>query len=234
MSDRQTVDAGLSDLDALVENIVEQVLGKELNKKLTSWMVNSSHISSRLSYQNDSSRGGGNQVFGALERLGVVLSNAGKLGRESATSTTASATPYQGLNNFGTELAGAAGLISAYQNGDALGGAMSGVQLASFMNVNPVIGASIGLLAGLLGKPKSIDEWNQPKFTPANQAYETQFILDRGEKDLYYMPDSFYFRTGSTGRQQIVVKIGNEQLDDHIRDSLTNAYASQLQRGLVF
>lgn len=66
------------------------------------------------------------------------------------------------------------------------------------------------------------------------QAVDKLFSLDRGERDPYSLPDSFYFRTGYNGSRTITVHVGNNEFDKHIRDSLTNSYASQLQRGLVF
>ena len=117
--------------------------------------------------------------------------------------------------------------MMAYKSGDPLGGAIAGYEFGP-------VGAAVGFLAGLFGGPPDIDRWDRPKFTAAKKAYETQFVVDRGERNSYYLPDSFYFRTGSTNGGQLVIKIGDEQLNDHIRDSLTNSYASQLQRGLVF
>lgn len=225
MSYSQAVDPRLSNLTALVESIVDQMLGGKLNKQLTSWMVSNPQISSHLSYQRDPTSEGNSQVLASIARLGNTLGEVGKYSKA------------EGLQNFGAKLQGVAGIANAYQNGDPLGGAMAGAQLGTALSSGVAagpIGAAVGFLAGIFGKSQTIDKWDRPKFTAAKQAYETQFVVDRGEQNPYYLPDSFYFRTGSTGKRQLVVKIGNEQLNDHIRESLTNSYASQLQRGLVF
>lgn len=128
---------------------------------------------------------------------------------------------------------GIAGIASAYQTGDALGGAVSGWQFGAALgaDLGPV-GAAVGLLAGLLSP--GIDRWQRPKFKTAKQAFDKMFTTDRGERDPYYLPDSFYFRGGQAGAKSLVLHIGNDQFDNHINESLTNNYASQLQRGLVF
>ena len=149
------------------------------------------------------------------------------------------------IGGFGSALQGFGGLQSAYANKDPLSGAMSGSQVGSgiasmFTKSTSAIqnagwiGMGLGLLIGLFGKKKEIDEWNKPKFRDAEKAYNKLFTVDRGEEDLYYMPESFYFRSGWSGPRHIVVKVGNDQFDNHIRESMTSSYATQLQRGLVF
>lgn len=150
------------------------------------------------------------------------------------------------IETIGEGISGAYGIYSAFRNRDPLGGAASGMQLGNALegplsklskslgNAAPFIGLGIGLLAGLFGKKKEINEWNRPKFKDAEQAYNKLFTVDRGERDLYHMPESFYFRNGWSGARHIVVKVGNEQFNDHIRESMTSSYSNQLQRGLVF
>ena len=165
------------------------------------------------------------------------------------------------IGGIGGSLQAIGGLQSAYANKDPLSGAMSGLQLANSLTaIFPSLGGAaasgagaaagagatggistlgwvglgLGLLIGLFGKKKEIDEWNKPKFQDAEKAYNKLFTVDRGEEDLYYMPESFYFRSGWSGPRHIVVKVGNDQFDNHIRESMTSSYATQLQRGLVF
>lgn len=151
----------------------------------------------------------------------------------------------QKFQSFGQALQGFGGLQNAYQNKDMLGGAQSGYSMATgiagMFTSNPTalanwgwLGMGLGLLTGLFGKKKEINEWNKPKFKDAEQAYNKLFTVDRGERDLYHMPESFYFRNGWSGSRHIVVKVGNEQFNDHIRESMTSSYSNQLQRGLVF
>ena len=131
------------------------------------------------------------------------------------------------LSKFGNTLGGLAGIYGAYKSGDSLSGAMSGY--AAF---GPW-GAAAGLLAGLFSK--GVDRWQRPKFKDSKEAFDKLFTMDRGERDDYYMPDSFYFRGGGGNiPRNIVVKINDKKFDEHVRESLTNNYAAQLQRGLVF
>jgi|GEM_PF-5359971 len=130
---------------------------------------------------------------------------------------------------FGEKGARAVGAVGAafdaYQQGDPLGGALAGWQAAGWW------GVGIGLVAGLFGQKKK-DKWYRYKFDKAEQAQEHPFFLtDRGEHELYNMPESYYFRTGQGGGNNYVRR---GELDDYIRTSITSAYASQLQRGLVF
>jgi hypothetical protein len=119
--------------------------------------------------------------------------------------------------------------INAYQSGDPLGGAISGMQF------DP-IGAAIGFIGGILGAGKT--KWNRHKFDDAEKAKEKPFWMGfKGEKELYDMPESFYFRTGAAqamGSRTVVVNIGGDQFDNYIQDSVTNNYSSQLQRGLAY
>lgn len=224
----QAVDPRVASITAMVESIVERVMGQKFNNQVMSWMSNNQRISSQLFYPRNSLEGG-NNTFASLKYFGNSMSSLGK-----SLETFKGKELFKGMKEFGGDLAkfgekvgGAAGIFSAYQNGDPLGGAVSGASA-----FGPV-GAAIGLLAGIFGQ-KKINRWNRPKFTDAQKAYDKLFTVDRGEQDLYYMPESFYFRAGGGGPRMITVKIGNNQFDDHIRESLTNNYASQLQRGLVF
>ena len=167
---------------------------------------------------------------------------------QSDPSRTAMAKMGRILNGVGEGLQGFGGLQNAYHSRDPIGGMQSGYQmLTGIGGMFPAVakntklmeglgwaGMAIGLLAGLFGKKKEINEWNKPKFKDAEQAYNKLFTVDRGERDLYHMPESFYFRNGWSGSRHIVVKVGNEQFNDHIRESMTSSYSNQLQRGLVF
>ncbi len=125
-------------------------------------------------------------------------------------------------------------IYGAYKSGDALGGAMSGWQLGASLGTKfGPWGAAAGLLAGLFSK--GVDRWQRPKFKDSKEAFDKLFTMDRGERNDYYMPDSFYFRGGGGNiPRNIVVKINDKKFDEHVRESLTNNYAAQLQRGLVF
>ena len=149
------------------------------------------------------------------------------------------------LAGIGGTISGALGVAQAYKNADPIGGAFSGYSMGNSLGSmfsahtflgqwGGMLGLGIGLLGGLFGKKKEINEWNRPKFKDAEQAYTKLFTVDRGERDLYHMPESFYFRNGWSGARHIVVKVGNEQFNDHIRESITGSYSNQLQRGLVF
>lgn len=190
-----------------------------------------------------------NQLGKPKEETGFFSGIAKRLGLGSDEKKGVSG--FERVQSFGTALQGFGGLQSAYKNKDPLNGMMSGYSMMTglggmFLNPanNPAhqkllgtlgwIGMGIGLLTGLFGKKKEIDEWNRPKFKDAEQAYNKLFTVDRGERDLYHMPESFYFRSGWSGPRHIVVKVGNEQFNDHIRESMTSSYSNQLQRGLVF
>jgi hypothetical protein len=130
------------------------------------------------------------------------------------------------LNNMsGSFMAG----VNAYKSGDPLSGAISGMQFGP-------IGAAIGFIGGMLGASKT--QWNRHKFQDAEKAKEKPFWMGfKGEKELYDMPESFYFRTGAAqaiGSRTVVVNIGGDQFDNYIQDSVTNNYSSQLQRGLAY
>lgn len=214
MYDSQAVGSQVNELAEIVESIVERVLGKALNRQLNTFMTVDPRMSTRLAYLSET-RNGDSQVLGQVE-------NVGKLLQFKNTSKA-----------FGAKLSGLAGIGGAYQNADPLGGALSGFQLGEALGGFGELGAALGFLAGALGKPKTVDRWEKPTFIKAGEAVNKWFTLDRGEEELYYMPESFYFGGGWSGPRNLVVRIGNNQFDDHIRNSLTESYASQLERGLV-
>jgi hypothetical protein len=230
------------ELRAMVETIVVQVLGDKLGGGgASSWMVNSPRVTPWLSYpRNTEPKGpsGTDMFFEMMGDLGGLAKIAEKY-YQGTKRPEASKT----LGNIAGTLGGLAGMYGAYRSGDPISGAMSGLQLGTalhqfapkaFGSAAGPIGAIVGFLAGALGGPKMIDEWKRPKFKDAKKAYEKLFMFDRGEEDEYYMPESYYFRAGGGGRRSIVVRIGNNQFDDHIRESLTSSYSTQLERGLVF
>jgi len=200
----------LTELTTLVEGIVGQVLNKSFGGQMTTWAANNPRTSLYLSRETGD-RGAGNS--------GQVVDDLYKIGKLANYSNS------QDMKDFGSALSSVAGIASAYQSGDAISGAMSGAAFGPW-------GAAAGLLAGLLSP--GIDRWQRPKFKDSKQAFDKLFTMDRGERNDYYLPDSFYFRLGSQGSRHITVHAGNDQIDDHIRESLTNNYAAQLQRGLVF
>ena len=215
-------------LRSIIDQIVEQALGEKLEKRLSSWSADRSSVYTRPSYdQSKTNKYGSGFDFG---RLGNSLTSIGNtLSYGSALEKTGKNPELgQTLSKIGQGISSAFGIYDAYRNNDPVAGALAGFQLAG------PIGAGIGFLAGLFGKKKEIDEWNKPKFQDAEKAYNKLFTVDRGEVDLYYMPESFYFRSGWSGPRHIVVKVGNDQFDNHIRESMTSSYATQLQRGLVF
>jgi hypothetical protein len=237
--------ASLSELTALIEGIVAQTLSKSSGGQMATWASNNARTSLYLSYANgDRGAGGGAaQVLGQISGISssILKFEQMELNRliKSPTSNilardnqiTKLQKQVSGLNTFSNAVGGLAGVVGAYQSGDAISGAMSGYQLGLALG-NPLIGAAIGLAAGLLSP--GVDKWQRPKFKTAKEAFDKMFTMDRGERDQYYLPDSFYFRAGGNGTRNVVVKVGNHEFDDHIRESLTNNYASQLQRGLVF
>jgi len=223
-----------AELSALIESIVAKVLNQS-GGSLASWESRNARISSQLSYANQRDWGNGGQIAGQAYTIGRVASYIadnptkffGSPATQKSTQAVGSSATQEStkrLGEFGAGVMSVAGIASAYESGDALSGALSGAYFGW-------AGAAVGLLAGLLSP--GVDRWQRPKFKDAPKAFDRMFTTDRGERDQYYMPDSFYFRTGQTGTKSLVVNIGNDQFDNHIRDSMTNNYASQLQRGLV-
>ncbi len=215
-------DSRMAELTVLIENIVAEVLNKSYGKQTATWAENYALPSLYVSRGAWGDYGSGLQVAGSVYNFGRSLQNINAadfhLNEKNKTISD--------LNKFGKTLSGLAGVYNAYQTGDPIGGALAGAELGG------VYGAIAGFLIGLFSP--GIDKWYRPKFKPAKRAFDKLFRMDRGERDEYYMPDSYYFRTGYQGPQKIIVEVGNNQFDDHIRESLTNSYASQLQRGLVF
>ncbi len=239
----------LAELTALIESIVSQVLNRSFGDRMTTWAGNAARNSLYRSYETGDRNSGTNAAsllnnmadMVDLVKLGKMANLESLLKKKNMdpnelnlkTQINQTASQLDSLTNIAKTLGGLGGVIGAYQSGDAIGGAMSGYQLGEGLGFgDPLVGAAIGLLAGLFSP--GVDKWYRPKFKPAKQAFDKLFSLDRGERDEYYMPDSYYFRTGYQGPKRIIVKVGNNQFDDHIRESLTNSYASQLQRGLVF
>lgn len=239
-------DPRMADLTVLIESIVAQVLNRSFGEHMTTWAANYARNSLYLSRET----GDRGAEVGMAQSLGQVSGYANSLYRleqmelkrlkddliknpQNYSKINTLEKKMSNLDKFSNAVGGLAGIFGAYQSGDAIGGAISGYQLGHALGFgHPLIGAGIGLLAGLLSP--GVDKWYRPKFKPAKQAFDKLFTMDRGERDEYYMPDSYYFRTGVQAPKKIIVKVGNNQFDDHIRESLTNAYQSQLQRGLVF
>lgn len=212
----------LSELTTLVEGIVAQVLNKSFGGQMTTWAANNSRTSLYLSRETgDRGGGSGLQLAGDFYKVGQFA----QIAAQNEQFQKLFKFDTDKLSKLGSRLSSVAGIASAYQTGDALSGAMSGAALGPW-------GAAAGLLAGLLSP--GIDRWQRPKFKDAKQAFDKLFTMDRGERDDYYLPDSFYFRSGNQGGRKITVHLGNQHFDEHIRESLTNNYAAQLQRGLVF
>lgn len=208
----------LTELTTLVEGIVAQVLNKSFGGQMSTWASNNPRTSLYLSRETgDRNRvSGADQMFGTMSQIASTIKLINKI----------KSVP-KGLGESGNTLGGLAGIYGAYQSGDAISGAMSG-----FAAFGTPWGAAAGLLAGLFSP--GIDRWQRPKFKDAKLAFDKLFTMDRGERDDYYLPDSFYFRAGGNIPRNIVVKINDKKFDDHVRESLTNNYAAQLQRGLVF
>lgn len=215
----------ITQLTALIESIVAQTLSRSHVSDLETWMTNNPRTANYLSnYHRFEGASGTDELFAQLGQLGTL---AMAFGKDKSNANKAS-----GSYQFGAALGGLSGIYGAAKMGDPLGGAAAGAQAGSVLGVDGgIIGAGLGLLAGLFSH--GIDKWQRPKFKAASQAYDKLFSLDRGERDEFYLPESAYFRTGSSAAG-IVIRLGNQQFDDHIRESLTNNYASQLQRGLVF
>lgn len=221
----------LNELTTLVEGIVSQVLNKSFGGQMSTWASNNPRTSWHLSRETgDRNRvSGADQVFGGM---GQIASSANFINNNEALRKSLRLNK-DGFEKFGNGISGLVGIYGAYKSGDALGGAMSGWQLGASLGAKfGPWGAAVGLLAGLFSK--GVDRWQRPKFKDSKQAFDKLFTMDRGERNDYYMPDSFYFRGGSQGARKITVHVGNDQFDNHIRESLTNNYAAQLQRGLVF
>jgi|GEM_PF-5368855 len=219
-------DPRLAELTAMIESIVGQVLNKSLGEQMATWAANNARTSLYLSRETgDRNRvSDADQVFGAMSQIASYITQFNKLKNTSSS--------------FASGLGGLAGVYGAYKSGDPIGGAMSGYQLGKAFGFSPYLGAALGLLAGIFSP--GIDKWYRPKFKDAKKAFDKLFTMDRGERDEYYMPDSYYFRTGYGsggsygGHRKIVVKVGNNQFGEYIRESLTNDYESQLVRGLVY
>lgn len=229
-------------LRSLIEQLVDQAIGQKLGQRGASWQSDQRRIETGHTYDNRK-----NDTYGG--DLVAVGNKVGDLGQifTSLPNQNPSLMAFGNVLNLasmGIQTVG--GLQKAYKNGDPISGALTGMQgltgIGAMFTSNPDklatlgwVGLGIGLLAGFLGGGnKTKTEWNRPKFKDAEKAYNKLFTVDRGEEDLYYMPESFYFRNGWSGPRHIVVQVGNEQFNDHIRDSMTDSYATQLQRGLVF
>lgn len=211
-----------AELSALVESIVNQVLNRSFGDRLVTWASTNPRASMYLSRENGNRNyGNAGQDINAMYSIGRITQSTVK--KKSGDTLSASD---KNLMRIGSQIMGLAGIANAYQTGDALSGAVAG-----FQAFGPW-GAAAGLLAGIFSK--KVDRWQRPKFKDAEAAVDKLFTMDRGERDQYYLPDSFYFRAGNNATRNIVVQVGNDQFDNHIRESLTNSYASQLQRGLVF
>lgn len=224
----------LADLTALIESIVAQTLSRSGRDDLTTWMTNNPRTSNYMSYDRQyEGPSSTDRLFQSIGQIGSLVETYGK-NKNQHSSQNQNLNQKQGIpiSAFGNALGGASAIYGAYKSGDALGGAASGAQAgAAFGPTGAIIGAALGLLAGLFSK--GVDKWQRPKFKDADKAYDKLFSLDRGEKDEFFLPESSYFRPGGKS-PNIVVRLGNNQFDEHIRESLTNSYASQLQRGLVF
>ncbi|WP_312516242.1 hypothetical protein [Anaerospora sp.] len=231
----------VAELSELVESIVNQVLNRSFGERLVTWASTNPRSTMYLSRETgDRNYGSGGQNISAAYSIGkftesIALNNAHRATQKAIDSAKKAGldtkgiqqvSPDKNLMRIGSQIMGIAGIASAYQTGDALSGAVAG-----FQAFGPW-GAVAGLLAGLFSK--KIDRWQRPKFKDAEAAVDKLFTMDRGERDQFYLPDSFYFRAGNNATRNIVVQVGNDQFDNHIRESLTNSYASQLQRGLVF
>lgn len=216
------------ELTALIENIVTQVLNKSFGGQLATWAATSARTSLYLSRENgDRDWGTDGQLANDLYKIGQLTSQLSKSQiTDLVKSQKTNLAKLQKTYDFGEKFTGVAGIAGAYQSGDALSGALSGA--AAF---GPW-GAVAGLLAGLFSP--GIDRWQRPKFKDAKQAFDKLFTMDRGERDEYYLPDSFYFRSGGNIPRSLVVRINDKKFDDYVGESLTNKYADQLQRGLVF
>ncbi|MBP2635991.1 MAG: hypothetical protein H6Q72_1898 [Firmicutes bacterium] len=202
----------VSELSALIESIVAKVLSNSFGEKLATWSANQAKNSLYLSRETGKRDwGNAGEVTHDLGQLGSLINKWPKASKEA--------------QDFGKSLSGVAGIANAYESGDALSGALSGAALGPW-------GVAAGLLAGLLSP--GIDRWQRPKFKKAKQAFDKIFSMDRGERDEYYLPDSFYFRAGSNIPRSLVVRVNDKKFDEHVGESLTNSYAAQLQRGLVF
>ncbi len=208
------------ELSALIENIVDQVLNNSFGKHLSTWAANQARNSLYLSHENGQRDWGNDsgQVISQLEQINSYI--YGNIKKQNSVSKDVSK-DLKGLEKLG----GVLGIASAYESGDALSGALSGAAFGPW-------GAAAGLLAGLLSP--GIDRWQRPKFKDAKQAFDKLFSMDRGERNEYYMPDSFYFRAANSIPRNLVVRVNDKKFDEYVGDSLTNNYAAQLQRGLVF
>ncbi|MDF2927896.1 MAG: hypothetical protein K0Q75_134 [Anaerospora sp.] len=230
-----------AELSALVESIVNQVLNRSFGDRLVTWASTNPRAAMYLSKETgDRNYGNAGQDISTAFNIGKITESIARNNAQRATQKAMEAAQKAGINTkgiqpvspdknlmrIGSQIMGIAGIANAYQTGDALSGAVAG-----FQAFGPW-GAAAGLLAGIFSK--KVDRWQRPKFKDAEAAVDKLFTMDRGERDQYYLPDSFYFRAGNNATRNIVVQVGNDQFDNHIRESLTNSYASQLQRGLVF
>lgn len=234
----------VNELQQLVEKMVAESLDKYINQAQMKTLMTNPNARNPLMDRNifrsfDQPDGGaagqffqGIGQFGQLGRLVSQLDSLKKPGVINLAGETNLKAYKRQIGGAWGGMMGLAGMYNAYKTGDALGGAMSGMNAFVGFGLDPVIGAVVGLLAGLFSP--GIDRWERPKFKDADKAYDKLFTMDRGERNDYYLPESYYFRTGWKGNRKLVIRIGNEKIDGYIRDSLTNDYASQLQRGLVF
>ena len=247
-------------LRMMINQMVEQAVGEKMSQRQKSWSSNWTPEQARLSYfdpeknRKSTPSGANSAIIGrTLDSFGDYLQSSSKFQFKKYADD---ATPKgKGQYNAGAALSAIGGgfnLYSALRSGNGMGAMQAGQQIgsaigqmtagagataasaASAIQNAGLIGMGVGLLLSLFGRKKTTSEWNRPKFKDAETAYNKLFTVDRGERDSYYMPESFYFRNGWSGARHIVVKVGNEQFNDHIKESMTDSYANQLQRGLVF
>ena len=228
-------------LRAMINQMVEQAVGEKMGARAASWQSDQRRIQAGLNYNEPKSKTYGDgfdfgRAGGFLRTTGNILTKfAADKDTGEVDYTKSTAKVGRAIAGAGAVLQGIGAFQDAYKNNDPFGGAIAGASaLSAFGPWGALAGLGIGFVAGLFGKKKEINEWNKPKFKEAEQAYNKLFTVDRGERESYHMPESFYFRNGWSGARHIVVKVGNEQFNDHIRESMTSSYSNQLQRGLVF
>lgn len=161
MSYSEASGLGPGELRALVENLVDQVLGEKMNSRLSSWANSpATQLTSRVFDDSSPVQSGDSRTLGRLGEMGGIIRgindyNAIQAQRAFAKpgSTTAEIDlPKNFWRGAPSVLSGISGIGSAYESGDPIGGGLAGLQAGNALSASGLAGPQ----AGLIGDRKSV------------------------------------------------------------------------------